>query len=425
MSLTQRSFNWDFANFSGINKSVDVLMPKANGPYGAIFTSMARGKTRPINATIIPPAGSSFDLVGRKYKPEIDVTLEVWKIWDLAGVSAGTAVFQVTYDSSFSGVGISVITLTGIEQGDGFVSAPAWAYTTTDARLTHKPPHKPEPCRTPQDAPNIAQYVAHARLGSQNLQVFNAVSDFSANLFLGEISFEVFHSGTTDQSGLAVAPNYIETFTSSTASLVVSFNVYGPQVFDSKEGIPPEDEFTPEEEMRLKERITELEREVTTLREQQAIDQDDFVTSTRNLTAERDSHKAQAETSRAAVEQAVAETARILKQNTALQQQIDTIPQLLAERDTAISQLNDALTASVEQIAALQQELDATRSELQQTLAALPAHIQQAADQVSQQRISQLLADPVALRELLMQRAQASTDPRNLFAALQGMQQLG
>lgn len=423
MSLTQHDLNWDSTSGPGTSFSLTTSMDRADGPYAALFFSAARGQDGPVNGTLVPPQGN-WKLVGRKHKEEFSTTLELWAGYGLPGTSAaGILSFQMDYDASYSGAACSVFTLTGTEQGENFVSSPVWNFTTTNERQKHKTPLPASVCRTLEDSPEVAQYVFHARGGSQTLTRANAVTDYTDTLFAGSISIVGMHNGTTDIATQTLAPEYIETVVSSGASLAISVNVMAPSAFDGREGVAPE--YTLEEEMRLKERITELEREVSTLREQQAVDQNDYVESVRSATAERDAATRKAADSESAITQLVADQAKSAKHISSLQKQLDAVPQQLAERDSTISQLNDALSTYADQIATLQTELDATRNELKQTLDALPSYIQQAASQLADRQIAALLADPNALRAQLMNRAQASTNPQHLFAALQGLQQLG
>lgn len=349
------------------------------GPFsGLSFVAYeTSANAEPANLT----APGAWRLVARKYKSEVSTMAELWVGLNIPGASAASADVVVTLANTASAMLVVTTLIEGAVQGVNALSRPAWQFHQGTGLLKFDTPDEPAPVTV--NPVSMGGAVAQATfVVYQDAGQFNPLNCITRrNVFTGTREVDFCTAGFTNtEFAPELARGRSEISVSLTYALGVSVNLYTDQHFDAKEGTPPEPEHTPEEEMRYKERIADLERELES-RNQQHVDLEaDFVATNREISSERDS-----------------------------------LRQALADTQNAASS----------QIAALQTELATVRNELQQTLAALPAHIQQAAEQHFQQRLAQLLDDPATLRDLLMQRAQSANDPRTVFSALQGMQQIG
>lgn len=363
---------------------INIQFNPANGPQNALIYVFMHGQgSTPVSSRLeVTFAGGNYKLVSRKYKEELSATIEVWQGWGfMSEEGGGVSPITATFDNTTSAAGIFVVGFTGVELGDQWVSPPAWRFTSSfEQTIQVKTPDPPTTSRPANDLNGtigrVAQNVLCVARGNTAPHM-NAATVMGTGPF-GSYDATVLGSGTLDLIPESYS-GYIEGSHSSTAALFVGLSLYSPKFLDAKEGTPPESEDTPEDEMRYKERIAQLERDLAETRRTHADAETDFVATNRALTAERDGLK---------------------------------------------TSLDGVQAAATQHIAQLQAELEATRAELQQTIEAVPQIIAQTQEQYFQQRLNELLADPMALRQMLMEHAQQSQDPRNLFATLQAMNSL-
>lgn len=375
---------WEEAgSFSGL-ATTEILFsqffPAGVGPCNVIAAVMAR----PVDGAEAHCTPREFTRghwkrLSTKAKSELSATIEVWTCWGLPDGAGGFLDFNFDFDRTCTEVYAIGRTYAGCAQRDDWCSPPTWVYSLTpDTQHEMRVPDEPSRNEGGARTCRIGQVLFAGERGSASLTAANV---FTLENFdpLMPIRLSAWESGTFSATA-GDALGYARIRHSASAMLAVSFNIYSEHYFDAKEGTPPEPEHTQEEEMRYKERIADLERELESRNRQYADLEADFVTTNREVSSERDS-----------------------------------LRQALADTQNAASS----------QIASLQTELAAVRNELQQTIEAVPQLIQQNLEAYFQQRLNQLLADPNALRDMLMQHAQSSQDPRTLFATLQAMNQLG
>lgn len=343
--------------------------PVNNGPFTALALVSYESSANAASAALTAPG--NWRLFARKHKVEMSATVELWAGWNLPGGATSSLSYAVNFAVPTSAATLTVLLFRGTAQGDNWLSQAAWRFGAGSQYMRFETPDEPQ-----GSGGSVAQcsFLHVHSLGA--LQRANC--DLASTALIGSVRTTGVTSGLIGDS--AQLQGHHEVSITAANTLAISVNLYTEQHFDSKEGTDPTPELTQEEEMRYKERISELERELESRSQHYAETESDLVSTNRIVST---------------------------------------------ERDNALSQLSQLQADATQQIATLQQELVNVRAELQQTLEALPAILQQSNEQYFQQRLSELLADPATFRALLTQHAQAAQDPRNLFSTLQAMNQLG